>query len=326
MGRRFRGAGLVALLLAGACRDESPEPGAAPPSTASETTGSNEATPSSATGPSSVKPPVLPVGPAWNRDFPDPFILWTDQGHAAAATASGLLQVQGLLSPGLTDWTGPVEMLAEAPAWATPYSTWAPALLRVHDGYLLYYTAEVAGTDRHCISVARAATVDTPFVDVQAEPLICPVAAGGAIDPSPLRDDDGRLYLLWKNDGITLRRESAIWSQRLTDDGLDVAGDPVRLIGTDQNWEYPHVEAPSMVHVGADYWLAYSGNWWNQAAYGIGLAHCESPLGPCEKPFSGPIVASAPGREGPGGGEFFRDGSGRLLMAFHAWLDEASPA
>ena len=176
------------------------------------------------------------------------------------------------------------------------------------------------GHRRHCISVATAAIPDTPFVDARADPLICPMDAGGAIDPSPFRDADGRLYLLWKNDGITLRRDSAIWSQELTSDGLELAGAPVRLIGTDQDWEFPHVEAPSMARVGGVYWLAYSGNWWNQAAYGIGLARCTSPAGPCSKPFSGPRLASTPGRQGPGGAEFFHDRSGRLLLAFHSWL------
>ena len=99
-------------------------------------------------------------------------------------------------------------------------------------------------------------------------------------------------------------------------------GDAVRLIGTDQDWEYPHVEAPSMVLVDGAYWLAYSGNWWNQDAYGIGMARCASATGPCEKPMTAPVLTSAPGRFGPGGAEFFRDGSGRLLLAYHAWLDE----
>jgi hypothetical protein len=117
-----------------------------------------------------------------------------------------------------------------------------------------------------------------------------------------------------------LRQQSAIWSQRLSNDGRELVGMPVKLIATDQTWEYPHVEAPSMARIGDAYWLLYSGNWWDDAAYGIGLARCETPTGPCVKPFDGPVVASAPGAQGPGGAEFFVDGTGRLLVAYHAWL------
>jgi Glycosyl hydrolases family 43 len=275
-----------------------------------------------ATPPATVEAFPLPTGAAWRRDFPDPFLLASGGRHLAVSTTSGSLQLQGLTSAVLSDWAGPVEVLDRVPPWATPWSAWAPALLQVGDELLLYYTAQVAGTDQHCIAVARATGQAERFVDVHAQPLVCPTSLGGAIDPSPFRDQDGRLYLLWKNDGVTLRRASAIWIQPLTPDGLALAGPATQLIGTDQTWEYPHVEAPSMVRVGDDYWLAYSGNWWNDAAYGIGMARCDSPVGPCEKPYDGPVVASAPGRQGPGGAEFFTDRAGRLLLAFHAWLDE----
>ena len=68
--------------------------------------------------------------------------------------------------------------------------------------------------------------------------------------------------------------------------------------------------------------LAYSGNWWNQDAYGIGFARCASATGPCEKPFDQPIVASTAGAWGPGGGELFTDRDGRSLLVYHAWIDE----
>ena len=77
-----------------------------------------------------------------------------------------------------------------------------------------------------------------------------------------------------------------------------------------------------MAVVDGTYWLAYSANWWNQAAYGVGLARCESVAGPCTKPWDHPVLASSPGRFGPGGAEFFRGGAGELLVAYHAWLDE----
>lgn len=319
---------VIALALLASCsngndvdRDRRTSTTRQPSTTASATTPPSTASPTTTSLPA-VVPPALPAGPSWSLDFPDPYLMRTTDGYLAFGTTSGLIQVQRLASHGLSGWSGPDEALLDEPGWATPRSSWAPAVLAVEDGYLLYYTVQVAGTDRHCISVAHAEQARGPYRDDSRAPFICPTEAGGAIDPSPFTDVDGSLHLLWKNDGVTLRTESSIWSQPLSADGRSLAGSATVLITTDQAWEFPHVEAPSMVGVDGVYWLAYSGNWWNQAAYGVGLARCESVVGPCTKPYDGPLLTSAPGRYGPGGAEFFADGSGRTLLAYHAWIDE----
>jgi beta-xylosidase len=315
---------LLAACSGGAQKAEPPTSTSTSTSATTTTLTTRSTTPATtattATTSTTVPAVAIPAGPVFPRDFPDPFVLWTGDEYHATATTSGLVNIQHLDSDDFSDWVGPGELLASNPSWATPLSTWAPALLSVGDRRVLYFTAQVAGTKMHCISAAVATSLDGPFHDDSAEPLLCPRDRGGAIDPSPFVDVDGSLWLLWKNDGITLRRESAIWSQRLTDDGLGLVGDPIELIGTDQDWEYPHVEAPSMTRIGAAYWMLYSGNWWNSPAYGIGLARCEGPSGPCTKPFDHAVVTATPGAEGPGGGEFFVDASGRLLVAYHAWL------
>ncbi|MCB0970502.1 MAG: family 43 glycosylhydrolase, partial [Acidimicrobiales bacterium] len=226
--------------------EAAPSPGGAGTSTAqTDPPGSVDAPTAAPT--SMVAPPIDPWlggdGPAWPLDFPDPYVLATADGYLAFGTTSGLIQVQRLDATG-EGWVGPDEALAEVPNWATPNSSWAPAVVAVDDGYVLYYTAQVAGTDRHCISVARATDPRGPYVDHRSEPLICPSDAGGSIDPSPFVDVDGSLHLLWKNDGITLRSESRIWSQPLSADGRELAGPATPLIATDQPWEAPHVEAP----------------------------------------------------------------------------------
>lgn len=319
----------VALALAACSSGGSPvaeSTSSAPASTTTTvaaTTSTPPTTPSTAPPTTSTAPPLdLPDGPAYSLDFPDPFVLWGADKYHAISTSSGFVQVPHLASVDVVRWDGPGEVLDATPVWAQALSIWAPSMVRVGDTYVLWFTALVRGTDRHCISFAASDDPDGPFVDENDAPVLCPQELGGAIDPSPFVDDDGSVWLLWKNDGVTLRRDSSIWTQRVDRDGTTLLGDPIELIRTDQAWEYPHVEAPSMARVGDDYWLAYSGNWWNQAAYGVGLARCESPAGPCTKPFDRAVISSAPARFGPGGGEFFRDASGRLLIAYHAWLDE----
>ncbi|MBX3285707.1 MAG: family 43 glycosylhydrolase [Actinobacteria bacterium] len=322
------GAAVLVLAAASGCSsDPSNEPEPTPTSTTPTSTTPTSTTRTSTTTPSAIPtsttpPPAIPAGASWDLDFPDPFVLATDDGYLAFGTTSGLVRVQRLRSSALDGWDGPQEALVREPAWATPGSSWAPAVLEVADGWVLYYTVQVAGTDRHCISFALASGPAGPYRDDSREPFLCPDEAGGAIDPSPFTDVDGSTYLLWKNDGITLRRESRLWSQPLAPDGRSLTGRATPILDTTQSWEFPHVEAPSMTLADGTYWLAYSANWWNQPAYGVGLARCSSPSGPCTKPFDEPVLATAPGRYGPGGAEFFVDRSGRTLVAYHAWLDE----
>ena len=40
-----------------------------------------------------------------------------------------------------------------------------------------------------------------PFTSSAAQPLICPVSAGGAIDPASFVDSNGTRYVMFKNNG-----------------------------------------------------------------------------------------------------------------------------
>jgi beta-xylosidase len=319
---------LTGCLVATACSGTDPETDGAPTTRDPHATGTTTDTTSGTTAAPTRDPVDEPApialtfptsDPVWPGDFPDPFLLEVDGEHLAFATQGGLRSVQRIRSDDLVTWDDLGDALPVLPPWVAPLSTWAPAVLPRGDRFLLFYAALVDGTDRHCIGVAISEDAAGPYADTADRPLVCPHDQGGAIDPSPFVDTDGSAWLLWKNDGITLRRESSIWAQPLADDGRSLAGPAVRLIDTDQDWEYPHVEAPSMAVVDGTYWLAYSGSWWNQAAYGVGLARCEGPGGPCTKPLDGPVLASRPGAQGPGGLEFFPTAGGRLLAAYHAW-------
>ncbi len=259
--------------------------------------------------------------PVFGGDFPDPTVIEVDDSYYAYATqgSSGLIQMAR--SDDLQSWELlPQGALEQVPGWSEPLSVWAPAIVEVEGHYVIYYAALLEDTEIHCISRAVADDPEGPFVDDSVEPIVCPLYLGGAIDPSPVRNRDGSLWLLWKNDGVTSEAESGIWIQPLDEDGLSTSGDPVALIRTDQPWERPHIEAPSMLDLGDSWLLAYSANWWNQPEYGVGVAICGSLTGPCRKPLDGPVLASRPDAAGPGGAEFFRDAEGRPWVAYHAWL------
>ena len=81
-------------------------------------------------------------------------------------------------------------------------------------------------------------------------------------------------WLLWKSEGTAGREPTRIWSRPLRYDGLDFEGPQFELLHTDQAWEGPIIENPSMTWAGGKLLLFYSGGRWQDGSYGINWAHC----------------------------------------------------
>jgi beta-xylosidase len=267
-------------------------------------------------------------------DVPDPFVLHHDGGYLAYATNQhgGGANVQLLRSEDLERWEWVGDALPELGGWATEGATWAPSVLTRGDRFVLYYSAPAALTGLHCIGTATAASPQGPFRDEANDALICQADQRGVIDPSPVLDADGQAFLLWKNEGrfggvdVDPPGEGdhpmRIWAQQLSDDGLELVGEPAILIDADQEWEAGIVEAPAMARHGDGYLLLYSGNLWSTEDYAVGWAACETPLGPCEKPSDEPLLSSSGSKRGPGHTELFVDAGDRLRVVYHAWDGE----
>ena len=214
-------------------------------------------------------------------------------------------------------WSPVTDAMPDLPPWVAPGFTWAPDVHRFGSQYVLYFTALVRDSNpsMECIGDAVGSAPTGPFFPA-ARPFICQWTLGGDIDPRVFVDPSGAPYLLWKSDqnigGATTPTE--MWSQPLSPDGLDLVGRPVVLLGPDQPWEGSIVEAPDMALVHGTYWLVYSGNWFNQPAYGIGVASCAGPQGPCRDLPDNPLLASNAQGAGPGEASFFADGAGVWLL------------
>lgn len=261
---------------------------------------------------------TAPASARFPFDFPDPFVVVGGNGYYAYATNATGGAVQLVHSVDLVTWTFVGDALAGLPAWARSDATWAPAVVERGGRWLLYYTARELASGDQCISVATAASPAGPFTDASTGPLVCDREEGGSIDPSPFVAPDGALHLLWKSEGETIGRSPQLRSQRLTDDGLALQGQPSVLLTTDQAWEGRTIEGPSMIASGAGYLLLYSANRWDGAGYAVGAAWCAGPTGPCAK-VPGPVLASRGAEIGPGGAAAFVAADGSTQVAYHAW-------
>lgn len=287
----------------------------------------------------SEAPPPADVSypPVFRANFPDPFILEHEGQYLAYATNTDAANVQMASSTDLTSWrvlwderepSRRHDAMPVLPSWAKPGFTWAPEVLRTPGGFVLYFTARHAASGLQCVGAATSQDPRGPFTSQASEPLVCQYALGGTIDASPFRAPDGQLYLYFKNDGNNpaFNKPTELFAQRLSPDGLSLAGEPVSLSLNDKPWEGRVVEAPTMVEQGGSYVLFFSANdygWQDTqrvSTYAIGHATCEGPLGPCADAPDNPFLASTsqPCLSGPGHQTVFQSGD-RQLLAFHSW-------
>ena len=269
VGAHLAGVLLVFAALTG-CGSDIETSSTTPPLASTETT-------MKAPGPGEFVNPVIDV------NFPDPGFLAAGGMFYLYGTEGEGLNVQTMTSADLVDWTPGGDALPQLGAWALPGKTWAPEVISVGDGFVMFYTAADQASGRQCIGRAVAAAPIGPFVDQDPAPFVCQPDLGGSIDPNPVRTPDGSMYLYWKNDGNCCGQPVHIWGQQLDPEAGAQLGDPVPLLSNTQPWEGDLVEAPQMVvHDGA-YVLFYAANTYNTDRYTQGYADCAGALGPLHR-------------------------------------------
>ena len=166
-----------------------------------------------------------------------------------------------------------------------------------------------------CIGDAISSAVAGPYI-ASPVPFICQQALGGSIDPRVFVDATGQPYMVWKSEqnARSYTVDTQIWSQPLSVDGVHLVGQPTVIFGPDAPWQGHIVEAPQLVLVRGTYYLFYSGGWFNQPGYSVGVAHCAGPLGPCTDVSPSPLLASNAQGEGPGEESIFTNSAGVWLV------------
>ena len=312
-------AGLLLLLCSACAPTSTPSP--------TTTTAPTQESLSTETASPSLTPEVTEISgpsytnPVYKHDFPDPHVILAGDTYYAYSTNTAGANILALSSTDLAQWQSLGDAMPALPKWSQLNfgNTWAPGVIQIEDMFVLYYVARDKEADRQCIGVAVSDDPAGPFSDPNDAAFICQTDLGGSIDPYPYRDEDGKLYLLWKNDGNCCGYDVWLWIQELSPDGMTLVGEQVKLIQRDQAWERPLIENPAMVKNNAKYYLFYSGNWWESHEYAVGYAVCEKVMGPCAKPLNEPWFKFKSPVMGPGGEAFFTDTKGNLWMAYHAW-------
>lgn len=279
--------------------------------------------------------------PVFEENFPDPFVVENQGEFIAYATNDGP-NLPMATSRDLVHWSfvrGPdgkkQDGMPKLGAWAKPGFTWAPEVMKIGGNWVLYYTASDRKRNAQCIGVAVATDPKGPFVDSHAEPIVCQEELGGAIDASPFRDKDGKLYLYWKTDGNRVRKATDIWGAQLAPDGLSLAGKPADLGLSDADgWKQRVIEAPTMIRTPDGLAMLYSAGYfgWNEdqrlSPYAMAFALCQSALGPCRDGSNKPLLNSFSETElgclsGPGHQSVFR-AKGGTFISFHGWATSKS--
>jgi beta-xylosidase len=260
--------------------------------------------------------------PVYDADFPDPAVLRVADTYYAFGTNGGDSNIQLLTSPDLVHWTPQADALPTLGSWAVAGNTWAPEVIQIGDRFHMYYVAKAAKEGVQCIGHAVAVSPAGPYVDAGA-PLVCQEALGGSIDPNPFRDRDGRLYLLWKNDGNCCGEPVHLWAQQLASDGARLLGSPRQLMTNTKGWQGNLVEAPELILRDGRYYLFYSANAYYDERYAIGYAVCDSPLGPCTDRSDKPLVRSTSAAVGPGHCFVLETRGGQWWLLFHAWSPDS---
>ena len=279
-------------------------------------------TPSSSSGPTTS----ADSNPVIDQDFPDPDVLEVDGTYYAYGTNGNGNNVQVATSTDLESWElSDEDALPDLPSWVIPGKTWAPEVTQLDSGgFVMYPTTTNFDPTLQCIAVATADSPEGPFEVVGDEMLVCPEDDGGAIDASTFRDDDGTLYLLWKNDGNCCGLDTWLHIAPLSDDGLKLAGKETRLVQQDQPWEGNLIEAPTLVKRDDTYVLMYSANDFGSEAYAVGYATADAPTGPFTKADE-PLLTTdgTDGRFiGPGGQDVVTSPDGDDRLMFHSWYGE----
>ncbi len=251
--------------------------------------------------------------------MPDPSIIRAADAYYGVVTANSWAPVFRILrSPDLNSWTLAGSVFPKPPRWAVD-DFWAPDLGRVGNGYAVVYSARKRGVKRRqfCMGIAFAPTPAGPWRDL-GKPLRC--GRNGSIDGTLTRDENGKLTLVFKEDGNAFEKPARIYAQAIAEDGRRLSGPARQLFRNDARWENKVVEAPVIVRRPDAFYMVYSGSLCctRKCTYAVGVARSPTLIGRWEKFSGNPILRGGNGWRCPGHATLAGDD-----VLFHAYRSGA---
>ena len=248
-------------------------------------------------------------------DYPDPSVVKIGDTYWATATTSNWMPAFPLLkSKDLINWKHAGNVFNTLPEWAD-YYFWAPEISYEKGKVYVYYAAHKKNGNL-CVGVASADKPEGPYSDHGT--LICQDA--GSIDAFPMRDENGKLYLVWKEDGNSVKKPTPIWAQEMNEERTALLGEKHLLFSNDAPWEGNLVEGVSMIRKGIYFYAFYAGAGCcgTGCNYTTGVARSKSLLGPWEKYSKNPLLINNSQWKCPGHGTPVERG-GRYYFLYHAY-------
>jgi len=270
---------------------------------------------------------LLPVATAQKRatytnpviagDFPDPSVIRVGDDYWTTATSGEWSPIFVIMhSRDLVHWEAKGAVFPNRPAWAAR-NFWAPELQQFGDRFYVYYTARMKNGPL-CVAVASAPRPQGPYTDHGM--LVCQDI--GSIDAVATADENGDVYLIWKEDGNSRDQPTPLWAQKLSADGTKLVGSRRELFRNNPaTWEGGVVEGSFVVRRGEWFYMFYSGNacCGRRCDYALGVARARKLLGPWEKNPANPILAENSVWQCPGHGSIVTNRQGKDYLLYHAY-------
>lgn len=264
------------------------------------------------------------VNPVLPGDYPDPSVIKIHDTYWATATSNEWAPLFPIFkSMDLENWELVNYVFPEgAPDWALN-NFWAPELSydEKQEKVYLYYTARDKKTNRLACAVAVS---DSPLGKFRDLGVLVSQEAG-SIDAFATRDEQGKLYLIWKEDGNSMGLPTHIWAQEMSEDRTMLLGEMTSLISNDTAWEEGLVEGPCVFQKGNYFYMLYSaaGCCDKNCNYKTGVARSEKLLGPWEKYEKNPILVDNDDWKCAGHGTVV-ERNGKSYYLYHAYHQKGS--
>jgi beta-xylosidase len=262
------------------------------------------------------------TNPVIAGDFPDPSVIRVGEDYYATATTGGWTPFFSIAhSRDLVNWKIVGSVFQTKPAWAKG-DFWAPEIAEDKGKFYIFYTARRDdGANKKgtlCVGVAVSDIPTGNYVDKGI--LVC--QEWGSLDGFFIRDENGKPFLVWKEDGNDRQKPTWLYAAQLDESLTKLIKKPKKLFRNEgSGWENHVIEGADIVRRDGWFYMFYSGNacCGRSCNYALGVARSKKLLGKWKKNPANPILAANEVWQCPGHGTIVKTPDGSDFLLYHAY-------